>query len=85
MVVPRTKEGILLRNNNYITLTEYNQKYITTPLLDHRFHVFELPIQNFMFLSLHVKSLFLHLQASCEIYENLHHFKISCYTVGTYT
>ena len=55
--------------------------YITTPLLDHHFHVLEWPIQNLTFLKF-ARYLFSHLQASCEIYKNLHHSKISRYTVA---
>ena len=55
----------------------------TTPLLYYHFHVLELPIQKLTFLkfcTLKFCSLYFRI-ASCEIYENLHHSKISRYTV----
>ena len=59
----------------------------TTPLLYDRFHVLELPVQNLTFLKfcmLNFRSFYFRItQASCEIYENLHHSKISRYTVCT--
>ena len=52
------------------------------PSLQCHFHVLGLPVQNFKFQAINFSQLiFLYLEASYETYENLHHSKISCYTV----
>ena len=65
---------------------EGRPKAESVPLLHHHFHVLGSPIQNLMLLkSPTIKCaqfLFSYVEASYELYKNLHHSKIFCYTVS---